>query len=202
MADSNHGVTVESQGRVQKTVGDLVTWANAAKALAGAVVAVGGAWAAGSQGCGPPPPPPAATCADVRAERPEGNILLSRWGTTEFRLRGKNDCGRDLTVHVAFFALSESFRFQPPAGCPSERPMMDDPECWAVQTVGEGEVDWAFFPPALHPLHDPLRSRGSDSAAGDGVVAIDMRWVVYADQAHIVDAQTQRIAIRDDRVAG
>ena len=22
---------------------------------------------------------------------------------------------------------------------------MDDPECWAVQTVGEGEVDWAFF---------------------------------------------------------
>lgn len=195
MVQTDHGGATESQGRVARRAPELMTWANAARALAAVLVALSGAWAVATQGCDPPPP---AACADVRAEPPAGDIRLSRWDAKQFRLRGTNDCGREVTVHVEFRALSESFRFQPPAGCPSEMLTMGNPECWTVQTVGEGEVDWAFFPPALHPLGDPPPSlAGVD---GGELVAIDMRWVVYADQAHIIDARTQRMEIRDDRV--
>lgn len=193
MVKTNHGV--DSEGRVARTAAQLVTWANVTKALAAVVVALGGAWAVVTQAC--PPPPPAA-CADVRAEPPSGDIRLSQWDAKEFYLKGTNKCGREVTVHVEFRSLSESYRFQPPAGCRSEMLTMGNADCWTLRTVGEGEVDWAFVPPALHPLDDPPRSR--EGFAADELVFVNMRWVVYADQAHIVDAQTQRIEIRDDRV--
>lgn len=210
MGDSNQVGTAESQRRGRKTAGAVVRWANVAKALAGAVLAVGGVWAGAARACAPtpaapeptPPPTTTAICAEVQAERPVGNILLSRWGATEFRLKGSNNCGRDVTVHVAFFALSERFRFRPPAGCKSEYYVMDDPACWAEQVLEEGEVDWPFYPPALHPLDDPPRSTDFPGAAGGEVIEIGMKWVVYADQTDIVDAQTRRMRIRDDRPAG
>lgn len=196
MSESERSGERQRRDGYSRSVGDLMTWANAAKAMAGAVVAVSVAVAAVTQGCDPPS---TGDCFDVETEHPGDTIPFSQWAATEFRLSGSNSCGRELTVHVAFFALSESFRFQPPAGCPTENPMMDDPECWAVQTLNEGDVDWSFFPPALHPLGNPPVS-GGDRA--EGTVLINMRWVVYADQAHIVDARTEQMSILDDRLPG
>ena len=198
MSGRKRGSDGRKSSGYERRAKDVMVWAKSARALASAVVAVGAAWAAANHGCGPPP---TEECLEVESEHVAHTITFSQWRATEFRLIGKNACGRELTVHVAFFALSESFRFQPPAGCPTENPMMNDPECWAVQTVNEGDVDWGFFPPALHPLGNPPGSGGGEDTE-NREVRINMRWVVYADQTDIVDAQTEQILMLDDRVPG